>query len=899
LVKEVLGRNEFKPKNGEGSTVEDTPRNRCLEFIKELVKWENSNKQDYIEPARTLIAAAHKLLHPDAEGEAPKVLDPFAGGGAIPLEALRLGCEAHAVDLNPVAHLIELCTLVYPQLYGQPGSRPVPEYIMRLIAHNKAKKKAKGGAGLFDGHEDGEAATSDDLIPDVEITEAEYCKNPLAADVKYWGHWVLEQARREIGKFYPDGPGGSRRLAYIWAHTLPCPNPGCRATVPLMKQLWLANTSRRKVCLRLVCEGNKVSFAIHNGSPSDWDASEGTIVLGSMRCPVCKQGQYDKNKIKQVAKQHLGLMPVCVVTSLSGEVRTYELFSEQDVQSFRQAEALWKLLREEKIDGLSTIPDEDLGRDFEWVLKPPMFGLTKWWQQYNPRQAVALATFTKHVRTVAAHVDGEYAIPLCSVLTMALGRLADKCAIQCVWNAAGEKLEHVFGRQAIPMSWDYGELNPFSGRMGDWLANIEWVVRSLEATSGITAQAIVTRGSATRLAYENDAFHGVVTDPPYYDAVPYADLSDFFYVWHKRALRGIFPNLYRTPVTPKTEELVQQSEKVTPAEKRRKTKDFFETGMRTAFSEMNRVLSGDGIGGVMYAHRSTSAWEALIRGMLQAGLFVTSSWPLHTERKGRLRANDSAALASSILLVCRKRPQDAADGLWDDIRRELQQVARERLDFFWSQHIRGADFFISAIGPALSVFGRYARVVRLSGEEVTVGQFLDEVRSLVTSYALTKILKTTHTANIDPESRFYVVWKWSYGDAKVPADESFKLAQALGMNTEIMWDRTGVLEKSGENVQAVPVAKRMKVKGLGEPDLNSAPASLIDVLHRMCVFREKGDTAGMAEFLTRSGQAQNPALWLVAQAVSEILPDGDKEKQLMQGLLNQKEQLAEAQGRLF
>ncbi len=221
------------------------------------------------------------------------------------------------------------------------------------------------------------------------------------------------------------------------------------------------------------------------------------------------------------------------------------------------------------------------------------------------------------------------------------------------------------------------------------------------------------------------------------------------------------------------------------------------------------------------------------------------------------------------------------------------------MDFFWSQRIRGADFFISAIGPALSVFGRYERVTKLSGEEVTVGQFLDEVRGLVTNYALAKILKTTHTANIDSESRFYVVWKWSYGDAKVPADEAFKLAQALGMNTEIMWDRTGVLEKAGENVQAVPVAKRMKIKNLGEPDANSAPASLIDVLHRLCVFREKGDTEGMTEFLTRSGQAQNPALWLVAQAVSEILPDGDKEKQLMQGLLNQKEQLAEAQGRLF
>jgi hypothetical protein len=190
-------------------------------------------------------------------------------------------------------------------------------------------------------------------------------------------------------------------------------------------------------------------------------------------------------------------------------------------------------------------------------------------------------------------------------------------------------------------------------------------------------------------------------------------------------------------------------------------------------------------------------------------------------------------------------------------------------------------------------------VTKLSGEEVTVGQFLDEVRGLVTNYALAKIVKTTHTANIDSESRFYVVWKWSYGEAKVPADESFKLAQALGMDTEMMWDRSGALEKSGENVQAVPVAKRMKVKDLGEPNADSSPASLIDVLHRMCVFRDHGDTYGMAEFLARSGQGKNSTLWLVAQAVSEILPDGEKEKQLMQGLMNQREKLEQEEGMLF
>jgi adenine-specific DNA methylase len=255
----------------------------------------------------------------------------------------------------------------------------------------------------------------------------------------------------------------------------------------------------------------------------------------------------------------------------------------------------------------------------------------------------------------------------------------------------------------------------------------------------------------------------------------------------------------------------------------------------------------------------------------------------------------TASLASSVTLICRRRATSAVSGLWDDVRKDLQRVARERLDFFWSQGIRGADFFISAIGPALSVFGRYEQVTRLSGEEVTVGQFLDEVRGLVINYALAKIMKTTHTGGIDPESRFYVVWRWSYGD------ESFKMSQALGIDTETMWDRTGVLEKAGENVLAVSIEKRKKIKDLGERKPDGTPASLIDVLHRLCAYREKGDSTGMLEFLARSGQGSNPALWVLAQAISEILPDGDKEKQLMQGILNQRDEVERAarQGKLF
>jgi adenine-specific DNA methylase len=323
----------------------------------------------------------------------------------------------------------------------------------------------------------------------------------------------------------------------------------------------------------------------------------------------------------------------------------------------------------------------------------------------------------------------------------------------------------------------------------------------------------------------------VISDPPYYDSVPYSDLSDFFYVWLKRSVGDLYPDQFRTPLTPKTQELIAYYGK--GKRQVQKLPEWYESGMTAAFSEMHRVLTERGIACIMFAHKTTSAWESIITGLLKTGLQVTASWPFHTEMKTRMVAHNAAALASSVTLVCRKRAPIAGNGLWDDIRQELKTIAQERLEFFWSQGIRGADFFISAIGPALSVFGKYERVTKLSGEEVTVGQFLDEVRSLVTNYALTKILHTTYTAAIDPESRFYVVWQWSYGDAKVPADESFKLSQALGMHTEEMWDRTGVLEKSGENVQAVPIVKRMRVKHLGEPTADGAPASLIDVLHRV------------------------------------------------------------------
>ena len=894
-VKELLSRSEFRPKNGNGSTVEDTPRNRCLEFIKYLVRWENSNNPEYIEPARKLIAAAHPILHPDSHSDSPKVLDPFAGGGAIPLEALRLGCDSHALELNPVAHLIELCTLVYPQKYGQPDSRPVPDYIKRLVAHNRLKRKAKGERDLFDDDDPISTAGEGEVVPDMEITVDEYRTNPFAVDVEYWASWVRDNAHDELQALYHSSDG-REPILYFWSRTIECLNPTCRKSYPLITDLTLAkrkNSTDIRASL-YAAKANSTATLCADGK----NAGQPTMQGGGTSCPFCKHPLKAKDLRKYgVDHQGFGERMFAVCTLGSSGRKEYISPNKADDAAWTAAVAVNKTL------GVDAVPTEAIA-NIKGRFNIYIYGYRHWGHLFNARQQVALACLGRWIveahERIKALADREYATAVASLLMCVYGRQIDYLSSFCRWVANGEFVAATLGgEKKLPMIWDYAEVNPFAGGPGSWNSATEWVIRVVRELGVLSTPGHVIQGDARRIPFETRSLDCVITDPPYYSAIPYSDLSDFFYTWERRTIRKMFNGKFTSPVTPKRSEITELADLCEEYEYKDRT--FFESEMRNAFHDWASKLADSSLMTVVFAHKTTTAWDALIAALLGAGYCPVASWPIHTERPGRNQANNKAALASSIFITCRKRTEDADDGLWDDVRQELKDVAKERLDYFWGQGIRGADFFISAIGPALSVYGRYARVIRLSGEEVTVGEFLDEVRSLVTGYALTKILHTTNTANIDPESRFYVVWKWSYGDGKVSADESFKLAQALGIDTEEMWDKTGVLTKSGENVQCLPVEKRMKTKDLGEPAADGTPASLIDVLHRLCVFRDKGDSAGMAEFLGHSGQARNPALWLVAQAISETLPDGNKEKQLMQGLLNQQEGLEEAtrEGKLF
>ena len=821
------------------------------DFIIELAKWENSLNTTIIEKARRDILNANG-------GVPPKVLDPFSGGGSIPLEALRLGCETYAMDYNPVAALILKCTLEYPQKYGKISTRRV----------------GKNWENLFD-----------------DETDA----NSLVEDVKKWGEWVLNEAKKEIGKFYPEDGDGLIPVGYIWARTITCQNPSCGAEIPLMRQFWLAKKDKKKISLKPYVKDGKVEFQIVGQGtpfPMGFNPEDGTVARAIVRCPVCGSTIDDKTTRKLFQEGKAGQRMVAVVLhNPKAQGKTYRLATEKDLEIFKEAEKYLEEKRKKLMEewGMDPVPDEAMNIKDPNTVAGRGYGFERWGDLFNSRQKLALITFTEKVRHAYKKMleegyDKEYAKAVASYLAFVVSRLADTNSSLCHWDGSWEKVSTTFARQALPMNWDYIETQVFADTGYSFASILENnILATLEQLSKIPRitkdDQMVTQASATSLPYPDNYFDAVFTDPPYYDNINYAELSDFFYVWLKRTIGDLYPDLFSTPAVPKSKEIVAN-----PIRQggKGKSKEFFENMLKKAFQEIYRVLKPNGVATIVYAHKSTAGWETLINSLLDSGLIVTASWPIDTEMKQKVNAHGTASLMSSIYLVVRKIEQ-IETGWFNEVREEIKNHLHKRLEELWKVGVSGPDYFISAIGSSIEIFGKYKKIMDYEGNVIRADKLLEFVREVVTDYAVHQILHNGVAGELSPLSRFYVLWRWSYGEALVPFDDARKLAQSTGIDLSSEWNK-GFIKKEKEFI---------RVLGPQDRSLEEIrdPKELIDVLHIALILWEKGDKDSLTKVLAKSEFGKKDSFYRVAQAISETLPSISKEKKLIDGFLSGKERI--------
>lgn len=721
----------------------------------------------------------------------------------------------------------------------------------------------------------------------------------LVKDVKKWGDWVLEEARKELEEFYPadveekkTALGKTRTesisVGYIWARTIRCQNPSCEAEIPLMRQYWLAKKPGKQITLYPYVSGKQVKYKIvgtgYEPMPDGFDPEKGSVSKAIATCPVCGGVTEAKDVRKQFQQGRSGQRMIAVVLTRREESgKKYRIATEKDLEIYKRAE---KRLVEKSAElenewGINPVPDEIIPTPCHEVDRPPMYGMRTWGELFNNRQKLALITFTQKVKQAHKEMlrqkyEEEYAKAVTSYLGLNLDRIAAYCSLLGYWHVSREIVSPAMQRQALVMVFDYVENNTLT-EFFSWDTNLDWILKVIPHCSRSSKNAIISQSSATSLPFQDNFFDAIFTDPPYYDNVAYSYLSDFFYVWLKRSMGDLHPDLFSTPATPKKEEIVAYKHD-RPWEE---AKAFFENLLGKSFKEIYRVLKPDGVAVIVYAHKTTEGWETVINALLDSGLVITASWPINTEMQSRLVARESAALASSIYIVARKIEKQGT-GFYPEVRSQLVSYLNEKMQRLWNEGISGGDFFISAIGAGIEVFGKYEKIMDYEGNVIHADKLLEDIRSISTDYAVRQILHNGFASEISPLSRFYVLWRWNYKDARVPFDEARKLASSIGINLEKEWNK-GFIVKEKEFI---------KVLGPRERSIDDLEKSgeLIDVLHHVLLLWESGEKDALIKRLTKS-YGNSEAFYRVAQAVSECLPIDSKEKKLLEGFLSGRERI--------
>lgn len=811
---------------------DDGERQQAMNDIAAAAPFKQSNGPP-VNDLRKRIAAAW----PDRQ---PRVLDCFAGGGAIPLEALRLGADVTASELNPVAYLILRCVLDYPQRYGQ------------FDVH---------GRGL------------------------------LVEDFLTWADWVRQRVADDLDRVFPPGPDGRRAAVHFWARTMPCHNPACGVEIPLMRDRWLAKTRRRTYWVSFHPTDGHLQTRVKQGAPpSGTDPTEGTVKASSVTCPRCSSVVPAKD-VRAFAKQHGFGDRLYAVLDIDDHHRVYREPTDEEVEAAqRLPEGLLEGLQETP-DGTSPTPDEKMVTSQYRILRNLVYGIDTWAGLFNNRQLYVLGSFCAAVRD--AHdamlnegMDPERAKALATYLALCIDRVVDYNTSFCGWQTHREAMRNTYPQQAIRMAWHYTEINPLADVSGSWDGAVHWIELAMRHCGTASSESgNVVQADAQTLPWDTNYFDAVIVDPPYYDAFQYSDLSDLFYVWLKRSIGHLYPELFATPLTPKAGEIIEtRADKASPEYI---TDDEYERRLQNALEEIRRVVRDDGHVALVFAHTEPRAWERLLSALRAAGLLVTTSWPMRSEMGSRSTAQVSAVLNSSVVLVC--RPADLEeDGFYDDVVPELRQRVADRLDTFEGLGLHGADYFVSAVGPAFEIFGRYRRVLRLSGEEVGVKELMVLARQTVAHHAMRKLVGGERLTTLDNETLFYLSWRWAYRTEDLPADEAYMLERAFDVELPAL-ERAGLVDKEGSTFKLLgPQDRRPPKRG------DEAPDTAIGALHAAARLWDEGRREELAGLLAETGRADDPAFWATANALAQVLPEDDRERVMMTGLAGNQETLSRA-----
>lgn len=889
-----------------------------LRFIGDFANYKLATDHTYLEVGRALIATAYGST-------VPVVVDPFAGGGSIPLEALRTGCDAFASDLNPIACLI-----------------------LKVMLEEVPRQ----GAGLAE-----------------KLRKA-------SVEVRDALHGELQAVHRT-------GADDTVPVAYLWARTVRCEAPDCGAEIPLLRSFWLCRKRGRWKALRhrVVRSGATPDVKLEVFEPTAVpDVHGGTVTRAKATCLCCGTVLAPERVRPQLAAQRGGADPTfdedgrriggarmtaVVMIRPGARGRQYREPTTEDYAAVKNAQmrlgALVEAWEREEGVGPNPVPDEALPPIGTLGFRVQRYGMLQWGDLFTSRQKLAYVLLTDRIRELWRQPETK---PIAQLLALAMGKVADFNCSLSHWRPSNEDIGDLFARQAIPISWDFVETDVTQENY----VGIERAVSHVCQVVSNVARGVPLPGTAQLADAADsplaDASADVwFTDPPYYDAIPYSDLADFFLVWLKRSLPG-HPLLRdpfdpTNPLSPKEQEAVQDETKVSSGG-RVKDRTFFEEAMGEAFGEGRRVLREDGIASVVFAHKTTEGWEALLSGLIRGGWTVTGSWPIATESATRLRARESAALATSVHLVCRPRPNDAPVGDWASVLHELPRRVAEWMQRLQGEGIRGADLVFACIGPALEVFSRYSSVETAEGVKVELGTYLERVWEVVGRTALAQVLGSSGgrtgdsgVGGLEADARLTALFLWTHQSSDAPEEDGRmkreanddqteesagkgltlpfdvvrRFAQPMGIDLDL-WTGHVVSQAKGV-VRLLPVTERANElfgdAGMGtvahavESDpLGGLQHSLFPELdtplhlaarHAGSLVREHSDLPGTAEkstvldrvhtamlfqlgghatalrTLINAEQERGPDFMRLANALSALYPRGSQEKRLLDAML--------------